>query len=88
MAGRVRELPDSARTAKQAAEAIGVEAGQIVKSLLFAMSERETVLVLVDRSLLRFDQAWAAGGTPHTVFPLTPDELVRITEGRVADVIR
>jgi len=25
---------------------------------------------------------WAAGGTPHTVFPTTFEELVRVTGGR------
>ena len=29
---------------------------------------------------------WAAGGTPHTVFPLSFDELVRITGGAVTQV--
>ena len=33
---RVRMLPDSARTAAEAAAAIGVEVGRIVKSLVFA----------------------------------------------------
>ena len=38
-------LPDSARTAPQAAPAIGVEVGQIVKSLVFTR-DGEPVLVL------------------------------------------
>lgn len=29
---------------------------------------------------------WAAGGTPHTVFPLTYDELVLLTGGTIARV--
>jgi prolyl-tRNA editing enzyme YbaK/EbsC (Cys-tRNA(Pro) deacylase) len=40
----------------------------------------------VDRSLLRFEEIWAAAGDPHTVFRLTPDVLVRITGGELADV--
>ena len=39
----------------------------------------------VDRSLLAFDEIWAAAGHPHTVFRLTPDVLVRITGGQLAD---
>ena len=39
---------------------------------------------LVDAELARFEEIWAAGGHPHTVFRLTPDELVRMTGGRVA----
>lgn len=41
---------------------------------------------LVDEDLLAFDEVWAAAGTPRTVFALTPDELVAMTRGRVADV--
>lgn len=41
---------------------------------------------LVDEDLLAFDEVWAAAGTPRTVFALTPEELVAITRGRVADV--
>ena len=41
---------------------------------------------VVDEALAAFDQIWAAGGTPHTVFPLTYDELVGLTGGTVAKV--
>lgn len=34
---------------------------------------------LLDRSLLDHAELWAAAGTPHAVFRLTPDELVRLT---------
>lgn len=37
--------------------------------------------VLVDEDLLGYDAVWAAAGTPHTVFPTTGAELVRITGG-------
>jgi prolyl-tRNA editing enzyme YbaK/EbsC (Cys-tRNA(Pro) deacylase) len=40
-----------------------------------------TMVTYVDRSLRRFDVVWAAGGTPHCVFPIRPDELVRVSEG-------
>lgn len=43
-------------------------------------------LVLIDRDLLALEHIWAAAGTPHAVFPLTPAELVALTGGRVADV--
>lgn len=42
--------------------------------------------VYIDRDLLQYDRIWAAAGTPYAVFPLTPEELVRITGGRVADL--
>lgn len=38
--------------------------------------------VLVDEDLLHFDTVWAAAGTPTTVFPLTPAQLVALTGGR------
>ncbi|WP_028048328.1 YbaK/EbsC family protein [Cellulomonas sp. URHD0024] len=131
--GLVRELPDSARTAPEAAAALGVEVGAIANSLIF-WADDEPLLVLtsgrhrvdtaaladrigrsviaratpdqvraatgqaiggvapvghparvetiVDVALADYPQVWAAGGTPHTIFPTTFEELVRITGGR------
>lgn len=42
---------------------------------------------LVDEDLAGYSEIWAAGGTPHTVFPMTFDELVRLTGGRVVSVV-
>ena len=132
-----REFPEGTRTADDAARAIGVDVGQIVKSLVFAVDgepvlalvsganqldesklataaggsavervDAETVRsvtgypvggvppighatplrVFVDEDLLAFDEVWAAAGTPHAVFPVRPDELVRITGATVVDV--
>jgi Cys-tRNA(Pro) deacylase len=135
----VREFPDGTRTAEDAARAVGVEVGQIVKSLVFQI-QGTNVLALVsganrlderalataagaddapverldanavrdatgyaiggvppfghasalstfiDRDLLRFDVVWAAAGTPRHVFPIAPDDLVRATAARVADL--
>jgi prolyl-tRNA editing enzyme YbaK/EbsC (Cys-tRNA(Pro) deacylase) len=136
-AGSVRELADSARTAAEAAAALGVPVGAIVKSLIFTAdgkplmvlasgdhqvdtetlatvadvatvrrADADTVRaatgfpiggvapighpqalpVVVDRHLGAFDVVWAAAGTPHTVFPTTYDELLRLTNGTAADV--
>lgn len=41
---------------------------------------------IVDEDLAAFDEIWAAAGTPHTVFPLTYEELVRLTGGTVSKV--
>jgi len=130
---RVVELDVAARTAQQAADALGVEVGQIAKSLIFrAAGSGRAVLVIaagdrrvsesriaallgepieraapefvreyagfaiggvapvaharpmttfIDASLRRFDIVWAAGGTPHCVFPIRPDDLVRVSAG-------
>lgn len=42
--------------------------------------------VYVDRDLLQYDEVWAAAGTPHTVFPIAPNLLVRATSGVVLDL--
>ena len=41
---------------------------------------------LVDVDLERFDEVWAAGGTPDTVMALTFEQLVRLTGGTPARV--
>jgi prolyl-tRNA editing enzyme YbaK/EbsC (Cys-tRNA(Pro) deacylase) len=133
----VIELPDSARTAAEAALALDVGVGQIAKSLVFLADDAPVMVVasgadrvdvkrlsnhlggakigradadivrsatgypiggvspagltgavrvMVDRALDAFDVVWAAGGTPHAVFPTTFAELVRITGADVVDV--
>ncbi len=136
-----RMLDDAARTAQQAADALGVTLGQIAKSIIFRRkSDDAAVLVvtsgdlrvdekkvqaivcddggklgradadfvkdktgfsiggvsplahatppvtLIDRELFRFDVIWAAAGHPHGVFPLSPDDLVRLTGAPVHEV--
>jgi prolyl-tRNA editing enzyme YbaK/EbsC (Cys-tRNA(Pro) deacylase) len=41
--------------------------------------------VLVDHDLLAYPVLWAAAGTPDSVFPITPEDLVRASGGEVAD---
>lgn len=43
--GEIRHLDDSARTAKEAADALGIEVGQIASSLIF-LADGEPVLVI------------------------------------------
>jgi Cys-tRNA(Pro) deacylase len=40
----------------------------------------------VDQSLERFDTVYAAAGHPHAVFPISYEDLVRLTNGQVADI--
>ena len=40
----------------------------------------------IDEDLLRHDHIWAAAGTPHAVFKLTPSELTRMTGGKTVDI--
>jgi prolyl-tRNA editing enzyme YbaK/EbsC (Cys-tRNA(Pro) deacylase) len=41
---------------------------------------------LIDRDLMNYNNIWAAAGTPHAVFELSPQDLVTITQGRVVDI--
>jgi len=44
------------------------------------------IVTFIDASLRRFDTVWAAGGTPHCVFPITPAALVAACGRREIDV--
>lgn len=44
------------------------------------------VTTVCDRDLTRFEEVWAAAGSPTTVFPLTPALLLSVTGARVADI--
>ena len=50
------------------------------------VAHAEPLVILIDEDLLRWPEIWAAAGHPNTVFKLTPDDLVRLTGGRVATV--
>ena len=41
---------------------------------------------LLDEDLLRWEEIWAAGGTPNAIFRLTPADLVAMTQGQVARI--
>ena len=134
-------LDDAARTAQQAADALGVAVGQIAKSIVFRrrsddvavlvitsgdqrvdekklepmvcpdgkrlgradaafvkaktgfsiggvapIAHATATVVLVDKSLFRFGEIWAAAGHPHGVFKLSPQDLERLTGAAVVDV--
>ena len=133
-------LDDAARTAQQAADALGVSVGQIAKSIVFRrklddaavlvvtsgdqrvdekkvealvgggkrlgradaafvkartgfsiggvapLGHAAPVLTLIDASLFRFEELWAAAGHPHAVFRLSPQALAHLTQAAVADL--
>ncbi|MBP5801886.1 YbaK/EbsC family protein [Microbacterium maritypicum] len=133
----IRVLPDSARTAAEAATAIGCEGSAIANSLVF-LADGAPVLVMtsgghrvdlvtltssigvdevsmapapivrsatgqaiggvapvghptplrtyIDEKLQHHETLWAAAGHPHTVMPLTFEQLRTITEGTVISV--
>ena len=55
-AAQVQELPDSARTAPEAAAALGVDVGQIAKSLVFVADGTAVLAVLSGRHRLDTDR--------------------------------
>jgi prolyl-tRNA editing enzyme YbaK/EbsC (Cys-tRNA(Pro) deacylase) len=46
MNGEVTALADSARTAKEAAEALGIEVGQVASSIVFKLDDESPLLVI------------------------------------------
>ncbi|MBI3451944.1 MAG: YbaK/EbsC family protein [Rhodospirillales bacterium] len=50
------------------------------------LAHAEKLIIFLDRDLLALPRIWAAAGTPNAVFPLTPDELLRVTGGQPADI--
>ena len=84
---------DEARVAGMVGEPLGKADADFVRAhTSFAiggvapLAHPAPLATLVDEHLLKWERIWAAAGHPHTVFPLTPAELVRITGGRVVAV--
>jgi len=50
------------------------------------VAHAQPMAVFIDEDLLTYSEIWAAAGTPRAVFRLTPQELQRITSGRVIRV--
>lgn len=134
----VSVLPDSTRTAKEAAQAVGCQVAQIAKSIIFQgkdsglpilvvasginridekkikalvgekigqakpdfvrektgyaiggvppLAHATPIKTIIDEDLLQYQEIWAAAGTPKAVFRISPQDLVRVIEGQVAEV--
>ncbi len=50
------------------------------------LGHSEPLPTFIDQDLLQFSYIWAAAGTPHAVFRLTPSDLLRMTNGTVIQV--
>jgi prolyl-tRNA editing enzyme YbaK/EbsC (Cys-tRNA(Pro) deacylase) len=50
------------------------------------LGHAQRLVPLIDRDLLAYDVVYAAGGTPHAMFPVTPAALLRVSGGTPADV--
>jgi prolyl-tRNA editing enzyme YbaK/EbsC (Cys-tRNA(Pro) deacylase) len=50
------------------------------------LAHTEQLETFIDQDLLQYPEIWAAAGTPHAVFRLTPGDLLRMTPGKVIKV--
>ncbi len=73
------------KIARASAEQVRDATGQAIGGVA-PTGHPAALVTIVDEDLAAFAEIWAAGGTPHTVFPLTFDELVRLTAGTVSKV--
>jgi len=61
---KVRQFPDSTRTAKDAADAVGCEVGQIVKSLIFRSGDKPLLFLVSGKNQLNVQKASLDLGIP------------------------
>ncbi len=50
------------------------------------LGHSEILKTFIDEDLFEFEEIWAAAGNPHALFKLTPDELVKMTDGQITSV--
>jgi prolyl-tRNA editing enzyme YbaK/EbsC (Cys-tRNA(Pro) deacylase)/predicted Fe-S protein YdhL (DUF1289 family) len=77
--------PDGKRLGRADAEFVKIKTGFSIGGVSPLAHATEVVMV-IDQSLFRFDQIWAAAGHPNAVFQLTPNDLEWLTGAPVADV--
>ena len=51
------------------------------------IGHKNSLEILVDRSLNRFKDLYAAAGHPNCIFKFNFDDLIKITNGSIEDVI-
>ncbi len=44
------------------------------------------IVTFIDEDLLKYDDVWAAAGTPHAIFQIKSNDLARLTGGKVITV--
>jgi prolyl-tRNA editing enzyme YbaK/EbsC (Cys-tRNA(Pro) deacylase) len=67
------------------ADSVRAWTGQVIGGVA-PVGHPAPIRTLVDTWLEKYDVIWAAAGHPHTVFPTSYAELIRITNGTPADV--
>jgi prolyl-tRNA editing enzyme YbaK/EbsC (Cys-tRNA(Pro) deacylase) len=83
--GRVAAIIGADRVDRATPEFVRTHTGFAIGGVA-PVGHPEPIRTLVDVDLDRYDEVWAAAGHPHTVFPTSFAELVRITGGEPADV--
>jgi prolyl-tRNA editing enzyme YbaK/EbsC (Cys-tRNA(Pro) deacylase) len=68
-------------TPEQVREATGQAIGGVAPT-----GHPAPLTTIIDEALEQYPEIWAAGGTPHTVFPMTYAQLLDLTGGTVARV--
>lgn len=90
--GRNRVDPDKLSRAVGATHVKRADADQVRAATGFAIGGVPPVghvvrlETFIDEDLLGYEVVFAAAGTPSTIFPVAPADLVRITGGRTADL--
>jgi prolyl-tRNA editing enzyme YbaK/EbsC (Cys-tRNA(Pro) deacylase) len=82
---RVAALIGAREVARADARSVREWTGQVIGGV-GPVAHPAPLRTLVDTWLAKYDVVWAAAGHPHTVFPTSYDELIRITSGSPADV--
>ncbi|SFP09915.1 YbaK/EbsC family protein [Tranquillimonas alkanivorans] len=83
---------DDAKAAAAAGEPLGKADAALVRAQTgFAiggvapLGHTSPMRAFCDLRLTEFARIWAAGGTPRHIFPLTPHQLLRVTNAQVID---
>jgi prolyl-tRNA editing enzyme YbaK/EbsC (Cys-tRNA(Pro) deacylase) len=82
---RVREELGAAEVTRATPELVRETTGYAIGGVP-PFGHRTRTRVLADRGLLAHGVVWAAAGTPDTVFPIEPKELVAHAGGTLVDV--
>ncbi|MFD0686936.1 YbaK/EbsC family protein [Actinomadura fibrosa] len=82
---RVAALVGAEKVRRATPEFVREATGQAIGGVA-PLGHPAPIRTLVDVWLEKYDQVWAAGGVPHTVFPTSFGELVRLTGGTPAEV--
>jgi prolyl-tRNA editing enzyme YbaK/EbsC (Cys-tRNA(Pro) deacylase) len=82
---RVAELVGVSGVSRADARSVREWTGQAIGGVA-PVGHPSPIRTLIDTWLDKYDVIWAAAGHPHTVFPTSYAELIRITAGTPADV--